>query len=63
MSDLEIRAAGGDTGTPLNLRKRVDWIERVAGPLRGKSVIDCGCGAGEYVRSLTVLGAEVWGIE
>ncbi len=63
MTDLEIRAAGGDTGTPLNLRKRVDWIERVAGPLRGKTVIDCGCGAGEYVRSLSALGADVWGIE
>jgi ubiquinone/menaquinone biosynthesis C-methylase UbiE len=63
VTDLEIRAAGGDTGTPLNLRKRVDWIERVAGPLRGKSIIDCGCGAGEYVRSLSALGAEVWGVE
>jgi SAM-dependent methyltransferase len=63
VTDLEIRAAGGDTGTPLNLRKRVDWIERVAGPLRGKGVIDCGCGSGEYVRSLSALGAQVWGVE
>jgi SAM-dependent methyltransferase len=61
--DLEIRAAGGDTATPLNLQKRVDWIERVAGPLRGKRVIDCGCGAGEYVRSLNARGADAWGIE
>lgn len=58
-----IRAAGGDTGTPLNLRKRMEWIESVAGPLRGKRVIDCGCGAGEYVRALTAGGADVWGIE
>ena len=31
--------------------------------MRGKSVIDCGCGAGEYVRALTALGADAWGIE
>jgi ubiquinone/menaquinone biosynthesis C-methylase UbiE len=63
MTDLEIRVAGGDTATPLNLQKRLDWIERVAGPLRGKRVIDCGCGAGEYVRGLSALGADAWGIE
>jgi len=63
MTKLEIQAAGGDTGTPLNLQKRLNWIRAVAGPLDGKSVIDCGCGAGEYVRALTALGADVWGIE
>ncbi len=63
MTRLEIQAAGGDTGTPLNLQKRLDWIRAVAGPLDGKSVIDCGCGAGEYVRALTALGADAWGIE
>ncbi len=63
MTKLEIQAAGGDTGTPLNLQKRLDWISAVAGPLRGKRAIDCGCGAGEYVRALTQLGADAWGIE
>jgi SAM-dependent methyltransferase len=63
MTKLEIQAAGGDTGTPLNLQKRLDWISAVAGPLRGKRAIDCGCGAGEYVRALTNLGADAWGIE
>jgi ubiquinone/menaquinone biosynthesis C-methylase UbiE len=63
MTQLEIQVAGGDTATPLNLQKRLDWIAAVAGPLRGKSVIDCGCGAGEYVRALTTLGADAWGIE
>ena len=63
MTKLEIQAAGGDTATPLNLQKRLDWICAVAGPVRGKSVIDCGCGAGEYVRALTALGADAWGIE
>lgn len=63
MTKPEIQAAGGDTATPLNLQKRLDWICAVAGPVRGKSVIDCGCGAGEYVRALTALGADAWGIE
>jgi len=63
MTQLEIQAAGGDTATPLNLQKRLDWITAVAGPLRGKQLIDCGCGAGEYVRALTNLGADAWGIE
>jgi SAM-dependent methyltransferase len=63
MTKLEIQAAGGDTATPLNLQKRLDWISAVAVPLRGKSAIDCGCGAGEYVRALTNLGADAWGIE
>jgi len=63
MTQLEIQVAGGDTATPLNLQKRLDWISSVAGPLRGKRVIDCGCGAGEYVRALANLGADAWGIE
>jgi ubiquinone/menaquinone biosynthesis C-methylase UbiE len=63
MTALEIQIAGGDTATPLNLQKRLDWIGVVAGPLRGRSVIDCGCGAGEYVRALANLGADAWGIE
>ena len=28
MTGLEIQAAGGDTATPLNLQKRLDWISR-----------------------------------
>jgi hypothetical protein len=60
MTRLEIQVAGGDTATPLNLQKRLDWIRAVAGPLEGKSAIDCGCGAGEYVRALAALGADAW---
>jgi len=63
MTRLEIQVAGGDTATPLNLQKRLDWIRAIAGPLEGKSAIDCGCGAGEYVRALRALGADAWGIE
>lgn len=63
MKKLEIQVAGGDTATPLNLQKRLDWISSIAGPLHGKKLIDCGCGAGEYVRALANLGADAWGIE
>jgi ubiquinone/menaquinone biosynthesis C-methylase UbiE len=63
MTPLEIQVAGGDTATPLNLRKRLDWISAVAGPLRGRSALDCGCGQGEYVRALLELGADAWGVE
>lgn len=60
---MEIEPAGGDTGTPLNLRKRVALIERVSAPLAKQRVLDCGCGAGEYVRALLELGADVYGVE
>lgn len=62
-SELAIEPAGGDTGAPLNLHKRVAWIARAAGPLSGKRILDCGCGSGEYVHALSDLGGEVWGIE
>jgi SAM-dependent methyltransferase len=58
-----IRPAGGDTAAPRNLRKRVGRIEALAGPLRGRRVIDCGCGSGGYVRALAERGADVFGIE
>ena len=60
---MRIEPAGGDTATPLNLRKRLAWIERFAAPLAKKRVLDCGCGAGEYVRALLALGADAWGVE
>jgi SAM-dependent methyltransferase len=46
-----ISIAGCDTATPLNLRKRtrilLDYLDRPS--LR---LLDCGCGAGEYVATL-----------
>jgi SAM-dependent methyltransferase len=60
---MRIEPAGGDTAMPRNLRKRLAWIERFASPLAKKRVLDCGCGAGEYVRALLARGADAWGVE
>jgi ubiquinone/menaquinone biosynthesis C-methylase UbiE len=57
-----ISPAGGDTATPLNLAKRIAVIERYVA-VRGRRVLDCGCGAGEYVLALCQRGADAWGIE
>jgi ubiquinone/menaquinone biosynthesis C-methylase UbiE len=42
---------GRDTGTPLNISKRVAYIRKFLIPAKSK-VIDCGCGEGQYVLSL-----------
>ena len=59
----DIAPAGGDTATPLNLAKRIGVIRQYAGDVRGRRVVDCGCGAGDYVQALRQLGADAWGIE
>ncbi|MFT5121590.1 MAG: SAM-dependent methyltransferase [Kiritimatiellia bacterium] len=48
-----IPVAGGDTATPLSLRKRIALVLKhlPEGPVR---FLDAGCGAGEYVRVLNV---------
>jgi ubiquinone/menaquinone biosynthesis C-methylase UbiE len=57
-----IAVAGGDTATPLNLQKRLRLIgAHVTVP--HARILDCGCGAGEYVRALAHGGADAWGIE
>jgi ubiquinone/menaquinone biosynthesis C-methylase UbiE len=58
----EIVPAGGDTATPLNLRKRLRFIMR-RGWATGTRLLDCGCGAGEYVVALRRLGVEAFGVE
>lgn len=63
MTQLEIQPAGRDTATPLNLAKRIRLLERIAAPLEGRRVVDCGCGGGEYVRALRARGARAAGIE
>jgi 2-polyprenyl-6-hydroxyphenyl methylase/3-demethylubiquinone-9 3-methyltransferase len=44
---------------------RLDWIERLAGPagLRGKRVLDVGCGGGILSESMAARGAQVTGID
>jgi SAM-dependent methyltransferase len=56
---LTIAIAGGDTGTPLNIAKRLRIIsEHIPS---GSRVLDAGCGSGEYVRALS--GYDVRGVE
>jgi len=62
MTYTEIRPAGGDTATPVNLQRRVSLIDRCS-EIAGKRILDCGCGAGDYVLALRALGAEAWGVE
>jgi ubiquinone/menaquinone biosynthesis C-methylase UbiE len=58
----DIVPAGGDTATPLNLTKRLSFFQR-HGALEGARVLDCGCGAGEYVAALRRAGSEAYGVE
>lgn len=42
---------------------RLDYIERHAGPLRGKRVLDVGCGGGILSEAMAERGAQVTGID
>jgi len=42
---------------------RLDWIERMAGGLAGKRVVDVGCGGGILAESMAGRGANVTGID
>lgn len=42
---------------------RLEWLERVAGGLQGKTVVDVGCGGGILSESMAALGAKVTGID
>ncbi|MFO1219813.1 MAG: bifunctional 2-polyprenyl-6-hydroxyphenol methylase/3-demethylubiquinol 3-O-methyltransferase UbiG [Burkholderiaceae bacterium] len=41
---------------------RLDWIDRTV-PLRGKRVLDVGCGGGILAESMALRGADVLGID
>ncbi|MDM7464204.1 MAG: bifunctional 2-polyprenyl-6-hydroxyphenol methylase/3-demethylubiquinol 3-O-methyltransferase UbiG [Tepidimonas taiwanensis] len=42
---------------------RLGWIESVAGPLRGRAVLDVGCGGGILAEAMARQGAQVLGID
>jgi ubiquinone/menaquinone biosynthesis C-methylase UbiE len=63
MADYEgIQVSGGDTAEPINLARRVAWLDRHV-PLRDQRVLDCGCGAGDYLLRLLEFTPHVRGIE
>jgi 2-polyprenyl-6-hydroxyphenyl methylase/3-demethylubiquinone-9 3-methyltransferase len=42
---------------------RLDWVERIAAGLRGKRILDVGCGGGIFAEALAGRGAQVTGID
>lgn len=42
---------------------RLGWIDATAGGLKGKTVLDVGCGGGILAESMAALGAQVKGID
>lgn len=42
---------------------RVEWIERVAGPVARRRIVDVGCGGGILAEALATRGASVLGID
>lgn len=58
-----IKIDGGDTATPLNLQKRINFLQPLMIPGQTR-LLDCGCGAGEYVDALIrQFQVDAWGIE
>jgi len=42
---------------------RLGWIERIAGDLRGRRILDVGCGGGILSEAMAAKGAQVTGID
>lgn len=62
MTYNKIIPGGGDTGTLLNLNKRLTFIQNHL-DIHGKKILDCGCGTGLYLQALLNCGADAYGIE
>lgn len=63
MAEYEgIEISGRDTAEPLNLARRVAWLRRHL-RLEERRILDCGCGAGDYVLRLLEDTPHVQGIE
>lgn len=53
----------GETGEPLHAEILDPAIERVLGDLKGKAVLDAGCGNGYWCRRLAKQADQVFGID
>lgn len=62
MGYRDIKIDGSDTGKKLNLNRRLRLIGKYI-DLRDKAILDCGCGAGEYVIALFKHSSDVRGLE
>jgi ubiquinone/menaquinone biosynthesis C-methylase UbiE len=58
-----IQVGGADTASPLTLSKRVNFILRFLPDKDNATILDCGCGKGDYVDALRQHGIEAYGIE
>jgi len=58
----KIKPSGGDTGKALNLQKRLVFIQKHV-TLENKTLLDCGCGTGQYMLALLTMGVDAFGIE
>ena len=57
-----IAIAGGDTGAPLNLQKRSRLVAPFLEPHMTR-LLDCGCGAGDYLLTFSAHHIEAIGVE
>src|SRR5262245_4986168 len=54
---------GGDTSTPLSLKKRLAFFAKHHVPFANQRIIDCGCGEGRYVVEFLKRDADAYGVE
>lgn len=57
-----IRLTGGDTGAKLNIQRRFAFLNQYLN-LENKSILDCGCGTGDYILNFLKYSPHVYGVE